>query len=91
MSWIRDQILGGDKGLGDTIERFTKASGIKNVVEKVAEFAGKDCGCKNRKKILNKIFSYDSLSKENRKQLDKLISTEKEGKSYSNLEDYNNV
>ena len=76
MSWIRQRILKGDKGLGDTLERFTKATGIKNVVEKVSEFTGKDCGCKKRKNFLNKIFSYDTLETEQQNQLNKLITAE---------------
>ena len=43
------------RGLGDTIEKFTNATGIKKVVEKVA---GKDCGCKKRREALNKAFPY---------------------------------
>jgi len=41
------------KGLGDTIEKITTATGIKAVVEKVAEAKGKKCGCPERKKELN--------------------------------------
>jgi hypothetical protein len=41
------------KGLGDTIEKITAATGIKKVVEKVSEVTGKDCGCNKRKEILN--------------------------------------
>jgi hypothetical protein len=29
------------KGLGDTVEKFTKATGIKRVVDKVAKATGK--------------------------------------------------
>ncbi len=42
------------KGLGDTIEKFTKATGIKKAVEKIPG----DCGCKKRKQKLNKLFPY---------------------------------
>lgn len=42
------------KGLGDSIEKFTKATGIKKVVEKV----NPDCGCSKRKDKLNKMFPY---------------------------------
>tara|TARA_Y100001938_G_C7838363_1_gene304869 strand:- start:131 stop:451 length:321 start_codon:yes stop_codon:yes gene_type:complete len=55
---VLNGVLGQDKGLGDTIERFTKATGIKKVVEKVSKAAGKDCGCKDRKDKLNKMFPY---------------------------------
>lgn len=41
------------KGLGDTIEKITAATGIKKVVEKVSEATQKDCGCNKRKEILN--------------------------------------
>ena len=46
------------KGLGDSIEKFTKATGIKKVVDKVSEVTGKDCGCNKRKEKLNKMFPY---------------------------------
>ena len=51
-------LIGQDKGLGDTVERFTKVTGIKKVVEKVSKATGKDCGCKGRKNKLNKMFPY---------------------------------
>jgi len=44
------------KGLGDTIEKVTKATGIKKVVEKVA--GEKGCGCGERKDTLNRMFPY---------------------------------
>lgn len=43
------------KGLGDTIEKITTATGIKAVVKAVA---GEDCGCDERKEKLNKLFPY---------------------------------
>jgi len=45
-------------GLGDTIERFTTATGIKKVVDTVAKAAGKDCGCGERRDTLNRAFPY---------------------------------
>jgi hypothetical protein len=47
------------RGLGDTIEKFTKATGIKKAVDAVANATGKDCGCGKRKDSLNRIFPYD--------------------------------
>ena len=44
------------KGLGDDIEKFTKATGIKKVVDTFAELTGIDCGCDARKAKLNKLF-----------------------------------
>ena len=43
------------KGLGDTIEKITTATGIKAVVKAVV---GEDCGCDERKEKLNKMFPY---------------------------------
>ena len=43
------------KGLGDTIEKFTKATGIK----KLADSIPGGCGCKKRKDKLNKMFPYE--------------------------------
>ena len=44
------------RGLGDTIEKITKATGIKKIVEKVT--GKEDCGCGKRKEALNKKFPY---------------------------------
>ncbi len=41
------------KGLGDTIEKVTAATGIKKAVEFVTKKSGKDCGCNARKEKLN--------------------------------------
>ena len=39
-------------GLGDAVEKFTKATGIDKAVKFIA---GEDCGCEDRKKKLNKL------------------------------------
>ena len=41
------------KGLGDTIEKITTATGIKHVVEAIAEATGKPCKCGERQQALN--------------------------------------
>jgi hypothetical protein len=46
-------------GLGDVVESITKATGIKAVVDKVAEVTGKDCGCNKRKEKLNNLFTFN--------------------------------
>lgn len=43
------------KGLGDTIDKITTATGVKKIVEKVTNG---ECGCSKRKEKLNKIFPY---------------------------------
>ena len=47
------------KGLGDTIEKITKATGIKTVVDTVSKTTGKDCGCNKRQQTLNRMFPYN--------------------------------
>ena len=46
------------KGLGDTIEKVFKATGIDKVAKKVL---GDDCGCEKRKEALNKAFPYKNV------------------------------
>jgi hypothetical protein len=43
------------QGLGDTVEKITKATGIKKAVKFLA---GEDCGCDERKEKLNELFRY---------------------------------
>ena len=48
------------KGLGDSIEKITKATGIKKVVDAISKKTGKDCGCGKRKNNLNRLFPYNN-------------------------------
>jgi hypothetical protein len=43
------------KGIGDTVAKITKATGIDKAVKFIA---GEDCGCEERKEVLNHIFPY---------------------------------
>jgi len=43
---------------GDTVAKFTKATGIKYVVDKVADATNSDCGCDDRRDTLNRVFPY---------------------------------
>ena len=47
------------KGLGDTIAKITKATGIDKVVKFIA---GEDCGCDERQVKLNKLFTYKNIN-----------------------------
>lgn len=51
----QQQIEQPSQGLGDTIEKITKATGIKKVVKWIF---GEDCGCDERRDALNKKFPY---------------------------------
>ena len=57
---IVQDVLGNasNKGLGDTVEAITKATGIKAVVEALVD----DCGCAARKESLNKLFPNRKLN-----------------------------
>ena len=48
------------RGLGDSVEKIARATGIKTIVEKGAKAMGKDCsGCSKRQKTLNDLFPYN--------------------------------
>jgi NAD(P)H-nitrite reductase large subunit len=66
------------KGLGDTIEQITEATGIKKVVDAISEATGVDCGCGERKELLNKLFPYkqaECLKDEDNEWLTNFFST----------------
>ena len=48
------------RGLGDSIEKITKRTGLKSLMEIAMRASGykKDCGCDKRKAWLNKQFPY---------------------------------
>ena len=45
-------------GFGDSVEKFTTKTGIKNIVDKVSQGLNIPCGCQHRKNVLNKMFPY---------------------------------
>jgi hypothetical protein len=48
------------RGLGDSIHRFTKSTGIDKVAKAMAQAAGySDCGCEDRRDTLNRVFPYN--------------------------------
>ena len=46
------------RGLGDSIQKITKATGIKKVVDAVSKITKKPCNCGKRQEALNKAFPY---------------------------------
>jgi len=61
------------RGFGDTVAKFTEATGIDKAVKFVA---GEDCGCKERQEKLNKLFPYktpECLTEQEHKELTELI------------------
>ena len=47
------------KGLGDTVAKFTKATGIKKVVDTVSKVTKKPCNCGQRQDNLNRLCPYN--------------------------------
>ena len=53
------------KGLGDTIEKFTRFFGLDKLAKKIAKLFGKeDCGCTRRRDKLNEIVPYKNKDKQ---------------------------
>ena len=46
------------RGIGDSIEKITTATGIKSIVNKTAKLLGRSCNCDKRKQWLNRQFPY---------------------------------
>ena len=84
--WKESQTVEVSKGLGDTVEKVFKATGIKKLVESIF---GDDCtSCDERRKKLNAMLPYtiNKLLTENEyNYLTELFSTHKklEGKNFS--------
>lgn len=66
------------KGLGDTVEKITKATGIKKAVKFIA---GEDCGCDKRKEKLNNMVRWTARECPNEEQFLFMESLFKERKS----------
>lgn len=68
------KIVKSSTGLGDTIEKITTTTGIKSVVDKLSDIFDFDCGCEERKNMLNRLFPYrkiECLTKDEFDYLDK--------------------
>lgn len=73
------------KGLGDSVEKITTATGIKKAVKFLA---GEDCGCDERKEKLNKLFRYRQpkcFTEEEYEYLSELFSSSPERVSANRL------
>jgi hypothetical protein len=54
-SWV---LAGKSRGLGDTIAKVTRATGVDKVVKATAKVLGTGCGCSGRQKKLNDAVPY---------------------------------
>jgi|TARA_R100001510_G_scaffold25343_1_gene22222 hypothetical protein len=56
---MQDRLNNKSRGLGDTIAKVTKATGIDKLANNMAKAMGKeDCGCGQRRDTLNRAFPY---------------------------------
>lgn len=53
---LKNKRMAQSAGLGDTVEKIIKGSGIKRLVDLVT--GEKDCGCEKRKEFLNQLWRY---------------------------------
>lgn len=67
------------KGLGDTVDKITEATGIKKVVK--AMF-GDDCGCDDRKDFLNTLVRYNVANCLEEDEYNYLVEFFESGTSY---------
>ena len=70
------------KGLGDTIEKITKKTGIKKAVNLIL---GDKCGCEERKNKLNNLFPYRTINCLNENEylyLDEFFKTKRSTLTY---------
>ena len=51
------------RGLGDSIHKLTKSTGIKTIVDKVANGLNIPCGCEGRRNALNNLVPYNKQFK----------------------------
>ena len=79
------------EGLGDTVEKITKATGIKKAVKFLA---GEDCGCDERKEKLNEMFRYrkpECLTELEFDLIKTAVDTNKNKFTPSEQEEYKNI
>lgn len=56
---LKENIDNKSKGVGDTIAKITKATGVDKLVKFIA---GEDCGCSERQEKLNELFNYKNVN-----------------------------
>jgi len=79
------------EGLGDTVEKITKATGIKKAVKFLA---GEDCGCDERKVKLNEMFRYkkpECLTEQEFDLIKMAVETKKNKWTPEEQETYKNI
>ena len=55
---VQDFKIMKSRGLGDSVKKFTKATGIKTIVDRVSQGLNIPCGCEGRRDAMNVLFPY---------------------------------
>ena len=82
------------EGLGDTVEKITKATGIKKAVDTVFQKLEKSCGCDERKKKRHELFRYrkpECLTESEFDLIKTAVDTNKNKFTPSEQEEYKNI
>jgi isopentenyldiphosphate isomerase len=82
------------EGLGDTVEKITKATGIKKAVDTVFQKLEKSCGCEERKEKLNQVFRYkkpECLTEQEFDLIKMAVDTKKNKWTPEEQETYKNI
>ena len=58
VKWLASRRQPGEVGAGDTLERFLRAFAADRAAKLWERFAGKSCGCQDRKSWLNRTYPY---------------------------------
>jgi len=79
------------EGLGDTVQKITKATGIEKAVKFIA---GEDCGCQARKNKLNSMFRYrkpECLTEQEFNKIKAAVDTRKNKFTPQEQEEFKNI
>lgn len=55
---LRDKAAARSRGLGDTVAKVARVSGIERAVKWLERATGKPCGCAERRALLNRLVPY---------------------------------
>ena len=91
--WVKKH-QSASSGLGDTVDKITKVTGVKKAVNMVFDAMGKDCGCEKRKEKLNEVFRYtkpECFTKNEFMLIKEAVDTKKNTFNATEQEEFKNI
>ena len=88
--WVKKH-QSASSGLGDTVDKITKVTGVKKAVKWLA---GEDCGCRERQKKMNEIWRYQKPKCFSEKEFELIkmaVDTKKSKFSPNEQEEYKQI